>query len=460
MALRKKSLIGVATLVVVFVIARLIAPFVITHFMNKKLEAMPDYWGHIDGVGLSLWRGAYQIYDLQLAKRGAPKSQKPLLLIPTTDIGVNWKALFDGNIVATVTLIGLRINFVTEDSKAASTAEKPPESLGETLKSLVALEIQKFEIIDGSVHYIDEREKPVVDLKMTDMHALVLGLRTRPGEGGQDKHPTRGEITSTIQKSGRLKASFRANMFAPKHPTGDGEMALRLLPLTELVDFTRAYGGFDFEAGTMSVYAEAAIGVDDVAGYIKPIISGKKVLDVHGNDKGDNILELAWEGFVAGVTSLLENHGTDDIATRVKFKGSLDDPKVGTWGAVWSILGNAFLRAILPGVDQTVTLADVTGGSRPHVTRSGKIEGASGGSKNGLVVEKDAKKSNEGDEAKTDDQKKAEKEKEKDQKKVEKEKEDARKNAAMADKEERKAREKEEKEINKEVKKHEAAAEK
>lgn len=447
MTRKKKVGIGVIVFVALLVIARIIAPFVITHFMNEKLAAMPEYWGHINGVGLSLWRGAYQIEDFVMVKRSAPKGQKPLLAIPLTDIGVNWKALFDGKIVATVTLVGPRVNFVAEKAPEASTTEAPPESVGETLKSLVALDIHKFEIIDGSIHYIDERDKPVVDMKMTNTHVLILGLRTRPGEGQGDKRPTTGEVTATVQKSGHLKASFRANMFSPEHPTGDGELALRKLPLTELRDFTRAYGGFDFEAGTMSVYAEAAVGQKEIAGYVKPILSGKKVLDIHGNDKDDNILELAWEGFIAGVTSLLENGGTDDIATRVKFTGQLDNPKVGTWGAVWSILGNAFLKAILPGVEQTVSLADVTGGARPRVSRSGKIDVGSAQTeqqKQVMQVEKEDQK----EKAKTDEEKKAEKERAK----AEKEKREA---DAKADKEERKAREKEEKKINDDIRKRE-----
>jgi hypothetical protein len=364
----KKSKISIALLIVVAVLvaARLAAPYFITKELNKRLEAMPEYTGHIDGVGLALWRGAYQIYQLRIVKRGGQRNDKPLLVIPQSDIMVDWKALFHRKIVAEVELDNPRANLVV-DKTEAKTQTKPPESIGETLKSLVPLDVNKLQIVDGRLDFHDEREDPKVDLDLTHLELLVTDLRTGPQES-PDKHPTKLEMHANVQKSGKVKATARANMFAPKHPEVDGEMSLRDLPLTELKDFTRAYAGFDFEAGTMAVYAEAAVGPDEVKGYIKPILSGKKVLDLKGNDKGDNVFDVAWEAFVAGVTSLLENHGTEDIATRVTFQGSLDNPKVGTWHAVWQLLGNAFLKAILPGVENKVTLADVLdAGKRPSV---------------------------------------------------------------------------------------------
>lgn len=375
MTRKRKSLIGLGIFIALLVVARLIAPYVIKRVVNEKLAAMPEYYGHIEGVGLSLWRGAYQFEGLLIVKRDAGREAEPLLAIPVTDIMVDWKALFDGKVVARVKLMYPRVNLVAAKTEKGTTTE-PPVSIATTLHELVALEINKFDIVGGKISYLDQREKPKVDLHLTHLDLAIRDLRTRPGDS-PDKRPTTGEMTAHVQESGKLKAGFRANMFAKDHPDVDGELALRRLPLTELKDFTRAYAGFDFEAGTMSTYAEFAVAGNDITGYVKPIISGKKVLDVHGNDEGDNLIELAWEGFVAGVTSILENGSTDDVATRVTFKGKLDNPKVSAMGAVWSLLGNAFLKAILPGVENRVSLASVSGGSvRPVIADkpSGKFE--------------------------------------------------------------------------------------
>jgi hypothetical protein len=365
MSRKRKALIGLGIFIALLVAARIAAPYVIKRVVNDKLAAMPEYWGHIDDVGLSLWRGAYQFNGLIVTKRAAGSEGEPLVAIPATDIMVAWKALFDGKISSRVRLIAPRVNFVAAKTEKATTT-KPPTTIAETLHDLVALEINKFEVVNGRLTYLDERETPKVDLHLANVDVTVRDLRTRPGDNAE-RRPTTGEVTASVQQTGRLKAGFRANMFAPDHPDVDGEIALRRLPLTELTDFARAYAGFDFEAGTMSTYAELAVTGESISGYVKPIISGKKVLDLAGNDEGDNVLEVAWEAFVAGVTSILENRSTDDVATRVSFEGRLDQPNVSVWGAVFSLLGNAFLKAILPGVENRVSLASVGGTVRPYV---------------------------------------------------------------------------------------------
>ena len=375
MTRKRKALIGLGIFIALLVIARVVAPHVIKRVLNDKLAAMPEYYGHIDDVDLSLWRGAYQFDGLRIVKRNAGREAEPLLAIPETDIMVDWKALLHGKITSRVKLMSPRVNFVAAKTKKESTTE-PPASIGETLNELVALEINKFEVVNGRLSYLDERENPKVDLHLANLDVTVRDIRTRPGDNA-DKRPTTGEVTASVQETGRLKAGFRANMFAPDHPDVDGEVALRRLPLTELTDFTRAYAGFDFEAGTMSMYSEFAVARDSISGYVKPIISGKKVLDLKGNDEGDNVLEVAWEAFVAGVTSILENGSTDDVATRVTFQGRLDQPNVSVGGAIFSLLGNAFLKAILPGVENRVSLASIGGTVRPEIADkpSAKMEG-------------------------------------------------------------------------------------
>ncbi len=411
MTRKRKALIGLGIFIVLLVVARAVAPYVIERVVNDKLAAMPEYYGHIEDVDLSMWRGAYQFEGLRIVKRDAGREGEPLLAIPVTDIMVDWKGLLHGKISSRVRLMSPKVNFVAAKSKKADTTE-PPTSIAETLHDLVALEINKFEVVNGRLSYLDERETPKVDLHLANLDITVRDIRTRPGENAE-KRPTTGEVTASVQETGRLKAGFRANMFAKDHPDVDGEMALRRLPLTELTDFTRAYAGFDFEAGTMSMYSEFAVARDRITGYVKPIISGKKVLDLKGNDEGDNVLEVAWEAFVAGVTSILENGSTDDVATRVTFDGRLDQPNVSVWGAVFSLLGNAFLKAILPGVENRVSLATIGGSVRPEIANkpSAKME---------AEMKKDA------------EQAKADEQKEKDKKKASKDAVEAEKKAMKA----------------------------
>ena len=44
---------------------RMALPFVVQRLMNDRLERIPGYTGHVDKVGLHLWRGAYSLHGFQ-----------------------------------------------------------------------------------------------------------------------------------------------------------------------------------------------------------------------------------------------------------------------------------------------------------------------------------------------------------------------------------------------------------
>jgi hypothetical protein len=60
-----KILIGVAVLLITI---RLILPYVVLHYANKTLANMKGYFGHIDDIDLSIYRGAYSINNIYLNK--------------------------------------------------------------------------------------------------------------------------------------------------------------------------------------------------------------------------------------------------------------------------------------------------------------------------------------------------------------------------------------------------------
>ena len=60
-----KILIGVAVLLITI---RLILPYVVLHYANKTLANIKGYFGHIEDIDLSIYRGAYIINDIYLNK--------------------------------------------------------------------------------------------------------------------------------------------------------------------------------------------------------------------------------------------------------------------------------------------------------------------------------------------------------------------------------------------------------
>ncbi len=55
-------------LLIALVIVRALLPFWVRDYVNRKLSEMPDYRGHVSAVTLHLWRGAYQIHNVNIQK--------------------------------------------------------------------------------------------------------------------------------------------------------------------------------------------------------------------------------------------------------------------------------------------------------------------------------------------------------------------------------------------------------
>ena len=50
----------------VLIILRLLLPYIVLHYANKTLADLDGYYGHINDIDISLYRGAYQINDMYL----------------------------------------------------------------------------------------------------------------------------------------------------------------------------------------------------------------------------------------------------------------------------------------------------------------------------------------------------------------------------------------------------------
>ena len=155
--------------------------------------------------------------------------------------------------------------------------------------------------------------------------------------------------------------------------------------LVQLNDFFKAYGNFDVNKGSLCLYTEFAAKDGKYKGYIKPII---KDLDVIGpEDKKDNFFQKAWETIVGGAGKVLENHKKDQVATKVPIEGSFTGSHTDVIEAIWELLKNAFIQALMPSVDNQINLNSVNTDNSDHKTLFQKIFG--GGKKDNKKEKKD-----------------------------------------------------------------------
>jgi len=65
----KPSYIIIIVIVLLVVIIRIALPGIVKNYVNKKLNELPGYTGHVADIDIHLIRGAYVIKDLELRKK-------------------------------------------------------------------------------------------------------------------------------------------------------------------------------------------------------------------------------------------------------------------------------------------------------------------------------------------------------------------------------------------------------
>jgi len=137
----------------------------------------------------------------------------------------------------------------------------------------------------------------------------------------------------------------------------DLKAEIKNVNLPMLNDFLKAYGGIDVNKGDFGLYTEFAAKDGKYIGYVKPFIKDLKVLGPQ--DSSDNILQKAWEVVVGGAAMVLKNQKKQQIATKVHIEGEFGKTTTGVWDAVWELLRNAFIQALMPGIDNQIDLNSV-----------------------------------------------------------------------------------------------------
>ncbi|SEI74291.1 protein of unknown function [Dyadobacter koreensis] len=364
---KRKAFYFFVGFIVLIVIARLVLPYVVLHLVNKNLATMKGYYGHVKDIDLSIIRGAYKVDSIYLDKRDTvTNKQTPFFAASVIDLSVEWKSLFKGSIVGEVALKEPTIRF-TKDKVEPKDVAKDSSALKELLDDFMPLRINRCEIINGKVQYIDESTKPKVDLQMTELHILAQNLT--------NSYDSTVVLPATIDASanlyeGTLTFDAKANPLAVS-PTFDMSAELKNTNMVKLNDFFQAYAKIDVNKGTFGLYTEVAAKEKKFAGYLKPII---KDLDVLGKeDRKDNLLQKLWEGAAGTVAEIFENQPKDQLATKIPFKGDLADPQTNVWYALSNVLQNAFIHALQPAIDNEISIGSVKVGKDENKTFLQKI---------------------------------------------------------------------------------------
>src|ERR1700685_3059675 len=161
-------------IVVVLICLRLMLPFALRAYVNHQLNKSRDYSGRIGHVTVHLWRGAYQIHDINILKRGG-NIPIPFYSSRKVDLSLQWSELLHGSLGSRIAMQEPKLNFVSGPTKGqAQTGNE--NNWNQTLESLVPFKINSLGVTNGQIHFHNLYSKPSVDIYITELSALATNF--------------------------------------------------------------------------------------------------------------------------------------------------------------------------------------------------------------------------------------------------------------------------------------------
>jgi len=350
--LKKKRYIVPVTIIGALIIFRLFLPLIVKNYVNKTLNNIPGYRGHVEDIDLALWRGAYTIDSLVLIKENA-ETETPLLDFPKTDISIEWKSLLKGKVVSEIEMHHPQFNYIFEDQQDTTSVENPDtEDWTKALTDLVPIDINHLQIYNGTANFVQLSSDPQIDMFMQKIDLKATNLSNVINT--KEQLPSNIQATAVSIGDGNVKLNGNMNLLK-EIPDMDLDFSLQKANATGINDLTRRYAGVDFESGTFELYSEIAINDAYLKGYIKPMFINTKLL---GKEDKGGLFKKLWEGFVGVFKFILKNQGTDTLATKVPLEGDLNDVKSGLFPTIFNIFKNAWINAFKNSVNEEINFED------------------------------------------------------------------------------------------------------
>lgn len=348
---RKIWLISLSVFVILLIIVRILLPYIVLKYVNKTLNELKEYQGHVQDIDIALIRGAYIIKDIRLDKKDSLTHKVdsiPFFKSSEIDLSVQWNAIFKGSIVGEIYVTDPVLNFVKgkhkdEDVKADTS------DFRDVIKKLMPLTVNHFEITNGQIHYIDKYSSPKVDVAIKNLEVKADNLSNV--NDSATLLPATLVADGDVYK-GKFNLDVKFNAFE-KQPTFDLNAGLKNIDMVSLNDFFKAYANFRVEKGNLGLYTEFAAKDGKFKGYVKPIIK-----DFETKKEGD-FKEVVWENIVEGISKIIENWKHEQVATKVPIEGRFDKPNTDLWTSITYVLRNAFVYALKPSVDNDINIGKV-----------------------------------------------------------------------------------------------------
>ena len=344
---RRRLWIILGSVLALLIVFRLLLPSIVKRYVNKTLAEMDGYYGYVEDIDIHLIRGAYSINGINIQKEES-EMRTPFFSAPTIDLSVEWKALWEGKIVGEIVAVEPKLIFAKGPGSEGVQTGKENDWV-QTVKDLIPLKINRLEIQNGTIAYVDNYATPKIDIQFNAFNGVATNLTNASDE--KNPLPSDIHVTSRSTGNGKLTANMRMNALK-EIPDMDLNFKFEDAQLPAMNDFLKAYANVDAERGTFSLYAEIALIDSQLDGYFKPLVNDLQVLDWKNETEG--FFHKIWEGIVGLGANILTNPPKDQFASRVPVSGTVKATNVGVWTAIFSVFGNAFISPLQRKIDETI----------------------------------------------------------------------------------------------------------
>lgn len=292
--------------------------------------------------------GSYGVDSLVFSKKdSATGNITPFMKASAMDFSVEWKSLLKGSLVAEVELKNPELLF-TREKVEPKTVVHDSAYLKKLADMAMPLSINRFAVHNGNLRFIDPELK--VDVSLREINAVALNLKN--AYDSTNNYPASIDA-SAIAYNGRLQVSAVADPLSAE-PKFRMNAKMEDVELPQLNDFFNAYAKIDVNRGRFGLFVETEAESGRFKGYVKPVINDLDILS--REDRNDNFFRKAWEAVVGLVTEIFENQPKEQIATKIRLEGSLENPNSNWFLAIGYILRNAFIQALQPSIDHEINL--------------------------------------------------------------------------------------------------------
>lgn len=337
-----------ATIIVLaagLIAARLYLPYWVTAYVNRQIDDLDGYGGSVSDIDINLWRGAYQIHDLEIFKDGGD-IPVPFVAVKTADLSVQWAALLDGAIVAEIDLYDAHLNFAI-GSQGGEVQTGEGAAWTRFVDALSPLDINRLSVHGGTLAFQDFSASPPVDIFIKDITLNVENLEDVKGRDVALPSPV--SLSGQSIGGGEVNATGAMNILRDV-PDFDLDIKLENAALPAFNAYSRSIAAVDFESGAISIFIEVAARDGAVTGYIKPVATDVGMVDV---ETDGNPFSIAWQSLVSVFAEIFKNQKENQLATRILLEGNINNPQTDSWSALVGIFRNTF-NAFIKDTDDIV----------------------------------------------------------------------------------------------------------